>query len=235
MRTTLLLASVSALVSNLSTADACGSYVPTPRVLQLAQPYAPGEPTFVLTGEAPTGKVAWQRIAPMSYDSTEVADAPDLAQPMEITLVGPAGNKLVSSKRRSFIQHSFERHSASAALEITAKRGDFAIALAGRHTGAVWLAAEGEHDGTRADRAWAIAAGAKPLSNTHVYVSRIHGSNLELVSVIDNDGVLTLVRSGTTAASSLRGYAMGIVAEHGAQFIVTQDRNDGVRAEELWI
>jgi len=231
---TLLLASVSALVANLSTADACGSYVPTPRVLQLAQPYAPGEPTFVLTGEVPTGKVAWTRLAPHSYDSTEVADAPDLAQPMEITLLGPAGAKVVSSKHRSFIQHSFERYSASAALEIEAKRGEFAIALAGRHAGAVWLAAEREHDGTRADRAWAIAAGAKPLSNTNVYVSKIHGSNLELVSVIDNDGVLTIVRSGTTAAGSLRGYAMGIVSERGSEFIVTHDRNDGVRVEELW-
>jgi hypothetical protein len=236
--TTLLLASVSALVAGLSTdADACGSYVPTPRVLQVATPFMRGEGqrpmTFVLTGEAPTGKPAWTRIAPGTYDYTEVADAPDLARPMEVTLLGPSGTRLVSTARRSFIQHSFVTHKPSAALEIEVKRGEFTIALAGRHTGATWLELSNEKEGTAADVAWAKSTGVVPTSLA-VYVHRVEGSDLETVAVFTKAGTVTLVRQGKSLIGSFDGYAIGAMAERGERFIIVQNQDRDLRAEPLY-
>jgi hypothetical protein len=236
--TTLLLASVSALVASLSDADACGSYVPTPRVMQIVTPFVRGEGvrarTFVLTGDAPTGKLAWQRLAPGTYDYSELAEAPDLAQPMEFTLLGPSGAKLMSSKRRAFLQHTFVTLKASAALEIEATRGDFAIALVGRHTGASWFEIGGEREGSATDLAWAKSMGVAATSNA-IYVHKVENTSLETLSVFTKDGTTTLVRDGKSLIGAYQGWAVGGISEHGERFIVVQNGDRSIRAEPLYL
>src|SRR5687767_8051115 len=97
---TLLLASLT-ITALQNPADACGPYVVEPTVFQLANGFA------LLNQEAEQGEHTWRRLRPHSYDNTQIANTTPLETPMTITLVGPSGTKVVSSKVRALIKSGF--------------------------------------------------------------------------------------------------------------------------------
>jgi hypothetical protein len=207
MRNLLLAPVLASFVLSSAPADACGPYMQEPTIFKLSTHHRGTQVTglvtrtFVLTGaidQAQADQMSWQRLGVMSFDLARFATAPDLATPMDVTLIGPGGTKVVSSKRRGFLEGGFEERKPSSALEIEGLGAHrFTFALKGRHANAKWIAVGDNQAASSADLAWVKKHGVKPVSPEYVYVAKLAGTELELVSVLaENTGVVTLVRSG---------------------------------------
>jgi hypothetical protein len=246
MRNLLLasLASLTVTAALQNDADACGPYggVYAPRVFQLTthsinnrDNHSWTTRSFALLAQAPEGSPAWRQIAPFTYDYTQIADAPDLDDAMELTLVGPSGTKVVSSRSRVFLKPALGwDHTPTSALELTVKRGEFSIALAGRHTDTKWIAIEGERSGTEADVAWIKQVIAADFDSKYVYVSKVKGTGLETLSAMGADGKYqTFVRRGEQFVDQFAGSARGAITFKGKQFIVQADAG-AMRARRVY-
>jgi hypothetical protein len=243
MRTTLLLASLAGLtVTALQNhADACGPYggIRPPAVYPLTTHHIHDGGTwsarsFALLNQAPEVTPAWRQLAPGTYDYTMIAEAKDLDAPAELTLVGPAGTRVVSTRSRVFLEPELGwRHTATSALELNVAKGEYVIALSGRHTDTRWHGLEGERDATAVDRAWVEqqTLAAKP---SYVYVSKVKGTNLETVSVITTGGeVSSFLRSGKVAVRQFSGTIKGAITFGGEQFVLHASRDGAVRAVRI--
>jgi hypothetical protein len=81
----------------------------------------------------------WERVAPHSYDATDfITLAPGAARTM--TLVGPSGARVIRTDARVALRDAmFKPDSKFEAFELSIAQDEaFEIALAGRHTDAVW-------------------------------------------------------------------------------------------------
>lgn len=228
------IATIASLTAGLhGSADACGPYggVYVPRVFQLTTHSIKNRDdqtwsirSFALLAQAPQGSPAWRQIAPYTYDYTMIADAPDLETPTELTLVGPSGTRVVSTRSRVFLKPALGwDHTPTAALEVTAKRGEFSIALAGRHTDTKWMAMEGERNGTAADIAWVRLMTSSSFDGKHVYVSKVTGTDVEIVSVLHDGKLLNLLRRDRQSLGQFTGRVHGAITYEGRQFVVQSD------------
>ncbi len=220
MRTLLIAALTCSLLPSVTpdAADACG-FEP-PQVFLLSPHSVPGgdgQPwhsrTFAILGEAVPSSVVWQQLAPRSYDNTMIADAPDLDRAMRLTLVGPAGTRVVASASRSFLQPAWGPTTPSAAIEIeTGFREQFTIAVVGAHKKASWVTVD-RVTTSDADRTWALAQGVAP-DRTRIAVTRVHGSDVEAVStnVPGEADTVTLVRRGGHQLARVDGRAIGALS-----------------------
>jgi hypothetical protein len=216
---TLLLATLT-LSALQNPADACGSYVREPAVLQLTSHYTrTGVRTFVMLNERVPENVRWREMAPGTYDYSRIAQGSS-TRAQEFTLVGPSGTKVVSTSSRWFIDSTMGPRKQFAALEI-ADKGDFRIALPGRHTDITWSGMGGEKTGSAADIAWLASQKIVPAESAYVGVSKLHGTEFEAVSLMTNDGHVTFVRSGRTVIAQLTGSVVGVLSTKGERFIVS--------------
>lgn len=244
MRNVLLAPVLASLVLSSTPADACGPYVPEPTIFQLSSHLtrtgvdlaSRSTRTFVLTGKidrARAARLAWQTLAPRSYDHARVALDVDLARPMEVTLIGPAGTKVVSSKRRAFLDQTFVQQGPSSALEIDVEPNKYRFAIKGRHERARWIALDDGIATTTADLAWVKKQGVTPIDPQYVYVGKLAGTQLETISVLaEGSGMVTLVRSGHALYAQLEGSPRGAVEVAGQRYLVAVA--DG-RVTSVWL
>ncbi len=108
MRTLLLaLALASSTLAAPTVADACGGYGmerPTPAALEVTQWK---QRTFVVIASAdtPAANASWRRLAPDTYGNTTMITAgPDTDDSRTLTLVGPSGTRVVSTKKTVFLR-----------------------------------------------------------------------------------------------------------------------------------
>src|SRR3954471_13211566 len=89
-------------------ADACGPYGYTPRLMRVTTHFADGGTrAFVITNEQVSDNQAWVRLAPMTYDYAAVVDVANPETAIDVTLVGPKGTKVVSSRERVYLSRTF--------------------------------------------------------------------------------------------------------------------------------
>jgi len=140
MRNLLIAATAAAAVSAMPTrpADACGSYTPEPQVMMVSSHqllHTDGRArrrAFIILGEAAPEGLAWTRLAPGTYDGTQIASAPLLAEAAELTLVGPSGTRIVKLRKQVYLAAAWRWSQPMVALEVElGPRDDFRAALWG--------------------------------------------------------------------------------------------------------
>jgi len=226
---TLLIAALAVSSFPSPDAEACGGYLAEPRVFLMSNH---GTPTrhggwqtrmFVpLGGQAPANTI-WRRLAPGTYDYARIANAPAFDQAMTMTLVGPSGTRVVSSKTRWFLD-SWDPSKSGSVLEVPVTREEnFTVALAGSHDKAAWIALD-SGAATRDDAAWVIAQGVTPSDPAYVDVSNLHGTDYELVSVYPKGNLqpVTFVRDRGQSLSRLDGSVLGGLTLRGATYVLVE-------------
>ena len=192
MRSTLLasLAVTATLTSALapSIAEACGGYMgdPMPAVFAVDDhtvhrlgSRSNRRSFVVLAATTAPANATWALLAPRSYDSTQIADAPDPKQSTTFTLVGPSGSRVVSSNRLALLKQSFRTVNEHSAIEIdVAEQARFQIAVLGVQRDAKWIPSSGVAT-TEDTLAWVRNQG---LDTSYVYVSRIEGTKIQVIS-----------------------------------------------------
>lgn len=223
LATTFLAAIVASTQIAAPIAHACGGdYGPrAPAMFLVAEHH---DRVFVLLGGAvpEQAKPEWKGVE-MSYDRTEVANAPSLAGAMELTLVGPRRARTMTTKNQVFITPVFESRSAMTALEIFPKADEsIRIAIEGKHA-TTWHDIASVTPGLETI-AWAQNPGfSPPLDPRFVYVDKVKGTDLELISAFGaKDGVMTTyVRTaGGKPWGGYRGAPHGVVTVDGVRYLV---------------
>src|SRR5262249_20018795 len=136
MRLSMLPLVALAAVPATPAADACGYVTPTVFLVTTHEFRADrSSHSLVRLHDAAPAGLPWERAEPMSYDSTEIAPAPQLDRPMTFTLVGTSGTQVMSSALQRFIAHDLWSFDAPATAAVDLGRVDqsFRIALAGTH------------------------------------------------------------------------------------------------------
>lgn len=222
-------------------AEACGGgygqFQWRPAVLEVTSHHAPavratgrraGKTRWFVTlsrGTRPDG-LTWKPIAPHSFDWTEIAEAPDLAQPVTLTLLGRAGTRVVSARRVVYLSSPHDATARTAVeLEVSGD-DDWAVALRGDLGKAAW-------DGLTypaadaATRKWASTQGLDP----RVAVTRVAGTTLEIVQGNDltsrGGGARAIVRDRQTGGvvKGLRADdVLGTFVFDGTRYLATRER-----------
>ncbi|HEU0037611.1 MAG TPA: hypothetical protein VFQ53_43670 [Kofleriaceae bacterium] len=227
-RALLVVPALAALVTA-RPADACGGYVRFPQPMLVTTHFVPARDgsdrtrMFILSRELAPPHLVWRQLAPMSYDSTQIADREPLDRAYKLTLVGPAGTRVVTAQRRAYLKTY--RSGPMAALEIdpdpVATRWDFRIALAGDQSSTTWLeATRGAADAS--DVRWLQAQSVRGMAPKDLAVSTV--KTTRLVTFYQRDGKpTTLVRSGERAIARAPGYAIGAIETGGMTFVLVDD------------
>jgi hypothetical protein len=211
MRTLLALAAV--FTSFHTTSEACGWQPPRLAVHRvtahsvLLGDHAWRQRAFVVLGDAPKIDDAhWQQLAPLTYDSTKIAELSALPKPREITLVGASGTRVVTSDHQVALSGGWQlgANAAHTALEVPAS--GYAIAIDGKVPGAKWHALQYTYSNIVkvADLTLELKladGGYSVLSEGHVLTS----GQGNFLGVLDADGIRYFViepTRGETAAVS---------------------------------
>lgn len=235
MRNALLALPVLASLFAIKPADACGPYGFRPSLMHLSTHYADGGTrTFVLTNQTVSNDQPWVRLAPMTYDSASIVDVDNSEHAANITLIGPKGAKVVSTKERVYLARTFLSRAPSVAWEIRAPRGEFAIAMSGQHTDAEWITLGEERRGGSADIAWVKAKGLTPMYPEYVTVHKLAGTDFETVTVLPKTGeIITFVRRGDAIYTSFEGSAMGGLSVNGERYVVGSKHGQAPQAIQI--
>ncbi len=143
---------------------------------------------------------AWERIAPMSYDYTDILSLEKLETPMTFTLVGRSGTRVVRSDSRVALRNDmFISGSQFEGVEIgLGNEDEFEIVLAGRHRDAVW------HD--------TVA--------TYSMTSPISGTNLKATQSYVDGKPMVQISVGSSDRGTFEGYVAGAVDVGGSRYVV---------------
>jgi hypothetical protein len=228
MRTLLIAALSLSAVTPSHDAEACGTYVPEPRVFQLTahfeQAGLDGRPlrrTFAVVGDVtPPANLTWRRLSSTTFDSTSIADSMPATKPITLTLIGRSGARVVSSTKHVFLTRS-ARGATASAIDIGDANG-FSIAIEGAHPNATWSEIDAPtYQRSGSARAWVTALGVTPRL---VYVSRVPGKPFEVVTVMPKDGgQVTFVKHGDRNLGRFDGSPIGAFTNNGATQLVLVD------------
>ncbi|MDX2091629.1 MAG: hypothetical protein SFX73_27460 [Kofleriaceae bacterium] len=209
----LMVAAALALTSLVAqpVADACGGSYDSfrPRIkkrapaLFLVAPHAGS--TFVLLNQPVDEKAhTWRRLERRSYDDTMVAPAPMLASPVEITLVGPGGTKIVSARKQVLVKEAF-LHGREPTVAMYVPAGEFRIAVLGAHAGYAWHELE--------------------LVETARTGTKKRHAETELLTTFNETTRTyeTQVKQRGWWAGSGAGIALGVITADGIRYAVLQD------------
>jgi hypothetical protein len=229
MRTHLIAALSLSAVTPSHDAEACGSYVPEPRVFQLTAHFEQAglddrsiRRTFAVLGDVtPPATLTWRRLSRTTFDSTSIADSMPGTKPVTLTLVGASGTRVVSINKHVFLSHAWDRAKATRALDIGDANG-FSIAIEGAHPNAAWSEIDAPtYQRSGSARAWVTALGVTPGL---VYVSRVPGKPFEVVTVMPKDGSqVTFVKHGDRNLGRFDGSPIGAFTNNGATQLVLVD------------
>jgi hypothetical protein len=226
MRTALLTLVAFSTLAPLHQADACGSYVPEPRIHQLSTHFIPqverdSRRSFVVLGSASDAKRAWQQLAPRTYDATRIARGAALAHPLTFTIVGKDGTKIVTGRHQVFLSQTFAFREAASAIEVSWS-GERAVVIEGSHAGAKWIALDDSAPTTPQLKQWVTQRGLPAVLDS-VYVTRANG--VELVTAYDTsvDKYVTFLKRGDQELGRRNGRPLGVIELDGARRAVFGD------------
>ncbi len=227
-----LLALVVLTSVRVESAEACGPYSFAPKLMRVTTHFADGGTrAFVITNQKVADDQPWVQLAPMTYDYASVVDVENPETAIDLTLVGPAGTKLVSSRERVYLSRTFVSRSPSVAFEIRAPKGEFAIAMAGKHTDAEWIKLGDERRAKAEDIAWVKAKGLTPMHPEYVSVHKLEGTDFEAVTVLPKVGeIITFVRRGDVVYTQFEGSALGGLSASGERYVVAANYGETPRA-----
>ncbi|HEY5920980.1 MAG TPA: hypothetical protein VIV11_04885 [Kofleriaceae bacterium] len=228
----LLVATLAATTLTTSIAAACGGYVrvdPAPRVLTVSthgvnangkwtqRSFVVLEQKLELADDA-----KWRMLAPRTYDATRILMLARLAKPMEVTLVGPSGARVVQTDKQVALTQSWHigLDETRPALEVPVGDSDrFEIAIAGRALDAKWRELDYVHAQAAAAK-WLTARGINDAD--YPTLAKLKNTELEIVS-FSKDGVSQLmVRQGNVFVTGMAGAAVGAVTTKGRTFLVVK-------------
>jgi hypothetical protein len=221
MRTALLSLVAFSTLAPLHQADACGSYVPEPRIHQLSSHFIPrgeGQRSFVVLGGASDDKRAWKQLAPMSYDGTQIARGFTLEHPMTFTIVGKDGTKIVTGRNQFFLSQTFQFREAASAIEVPWS-DDRAVVIEGEKG----LALDERDPTTAKTKQWVAQRGIPAVSGDYAYISRSNG--VELVTAYDTsvDKYVTFLKRGDQELGRRDGRPLGVIELDGERRVVLGD------------
>jgi len=217
MRTPLLIAAVAGLASLMPTpnAEACGGYgefLPTPTVMVVSSHAARANPSagfrqrsFVVFGqEAAAAKLSWRRLAEHSYDSTEIAAMKRFATPVELTLVGATGTRIVKTSRQVALRGSWQFDGAKLGVEVDGAH-DRQFAISGADESTSWIGLQPTEDGG--------------------WKQRVPGTDATTALVTASDrGPMTVISVGGFEKRRVAGYATGAIEWGGEKFVLIENR-----------
>jgi hypothetical protein len=215
-----LAASLVALAASLPLhhADACGR-MEAPHMFAVSQHY--NHHTFVVLDEAAPADAKWRQLWPDSYDYTRIADAPALDAPMELTLLGPSGTRVVTTTKRVYLEDSFGDRTPHVALEVDVDDEEqFDVAIAGRARRASWRAIEQAPDAQNDGAAWLATHGRQDVRLA--YLATIAGTTTQIVTWFDN-GAHFAVRNGDADLGDHDGVVIGELDMYGQRLLVRRD------------
>lgn len=206
MRSILLAAVLAAsiLVTHVQTADACGGgYQWQPTAHLVVTPVVKNAQSFALLSErldATRAKgIKLARLDTSSFDTTATAFGRKLFEAQRLTLLGPAGTKLVQAKTTTWVDLAFDHEEAREAVIVP--DGEFVIALDGHFKDATWESFDVIHGDT-----------VTSFNGTYVQALVRHGDK-------------TFSINGTV----LEGYPLGIATVNGKRYVAVrgaESRND---------
>jgi hypothetical protein len=228
-------------------AAACGGpyadYNPAPRVLAVSSHSVPAKNDgqhwirrafVVLEKSIDADDKAWQWLAPYTYDPTHILTMSRLETPMEVTLVGPRGARVVKADRQVALSRDWHigHDQKRLALEVPIGEHDqFAVAIAGRATDARWHEI-GDRKHSAATVWWLQKQGIKNAE--YVRVQHIAGLTLDFVEYYA-DGLTHIIardgdrQVGLAADANLRG----AVTTAGRTFAVFMSKQGQIGLLEL--
>jgi hypothetical protein len=118
MRNVLALAIAMLTTLLMEPADACGP-LPMPRLYAVSRQIV-GDPTahvvhqFAVLDDRAPEDASWRWLATNTYVATQIADAPALATPVTLTLIGPHGTRVVKTTQRVYLKQRVDRAGSSA-------------------------------------------------------------------------------------------------------------------------
>jgi hypothetical protein len=229
----LLVATLAATTLTTSIAAACGGYgervAPEPYVLAvtthgLMQKGKWTHRAFVVLAENVELEAgAWKQLAPGTFDSTRIASVAARTSPLEVTLVGPAGTRVVKTAKQVALSHSWKigRDQSRLALEIPSITDDqFTIAIVGRATDAMWQ--ELPYEQATADATWWLTkqGHTKP---EYVAVRKI-ATDLDVIEYhLDGESRFS-VRHGDSEVGVGVGATLGAFTTKGRSFLAINDK-----------
>jgi len=232
MRTLLLAAlSLSALTPSRE-ADACGGYNPEPQVLRVTTHVVVTNGkvirrAFAHSGAAnPTKKLDWKKLAPTSFDPTQIAAGTMLANPVTFTLVGPSGTRVVKVNKQVFLSKSWSFDTVTSAVEVPASDPGFSIAIEGDFASAAWIELDDVYTSQNPLVAWVKAQGEAPFNPNSIILNRVKGTNVETVSFYPKGGtkLITYLRAGDRNLGRFTGSPMGAFSNGlEIKLVVTDD------------
>jgi len=225
-----LLATLLASTTVIQTAAACGGYVeinPAPRVLAVSTHSMMikdrwGERAFIVLEQSAhiEGNAKWQALAPGTYDGTQIMTLAPLAKPIEATLVGPSGTRVVKTDKQVALGRSWQIgwDQRRVALEVPLEDKDqFSIAIAGRAADATWHALD-YSEAPASTKWWLAKLGVKP--DGYVGLRAIDGTQLEVVEYSTASTTQFVVRQNDNTIGAAQGSALGAVTTGGRTFLV---------------
>jgi hypothetical protein len=222
-----LVTALAATTLSTSIAAACGGYVrvdPAPYTLGVTTHglMEKGKWTqrgfVVLDQKVELDAKAWKRLAPGTYDGTHIAFVAPREQPLELTLLGPSGTRVIKTAKQVALSRSWQisTDQSRLALEIPAlKDAQFTIALIGRATDAKWQELPYEQ-GTAATSWWLDKHGVKDAE--YVSVRRI-SADLDIVEYSKDGTSGFSVRQGDEEVGVGVGVVQGAFTTKGRAFL----------------
>jgi hypothetical protein len=218
-----LAALAATTLTTVPTADACG--VPEPQVLLLSSHMiTKGPSSFAILDERVPQGLLWTRLAPHSYDGTEIAAGSVFGPAVQLSLVGPRSAQRFNAKDRFFLRNTFTRRDEHAAMAVPA--GDFRIAIVGEHDDKARFLELDQRAETSKDAIWVAKQGLNAY-NSFISIAPIRSSRFEAITVTArNDGkTVTLIRSGEGLRERVDGTVIGGLSFHGMTFALVLEEN----------
>jgi hypothetical protein len=214
MRTPLLIAAAVASLMPTPNAEACGGYgdfLPTPSVMVVSSHAARANPSagfrqrsFVVFGQdAEAAQLSWRRLAVHSYDSTEIAAMKRLESPVELTIVGETGTRVVKTSRQVALRGSWQFEGAKLAVEIDGGVHDRQFAIVGAGESTSWIGLQTDDTGAK---------------------QRVPGTDATTRLVTAASGPATVISVGGFEKRRVPGYATGAIEWGGEKFVLIENR-----------
>jgi hypothetical protein len=210
-------------------AHACGGYSdikPRPRVLAMSNHGVVDSErwshrSFIVLEQTAQidDKTRWEMIAPGTFDPTSIITLAPLATPLEVTLVGPAGARVVKTDKQVVLGRSWDIgwDKARIALEVpTDEKHQFSIAIVGRASDATWH--ELDYKTAPASVRWSL--GKLVADAESVALRTTQDTGFDIVEYFVNGNAQFVVRQGGTAIESASGSPLGMVTTKGRTFVV---------------
>jgi hypothetical protein len=214
-------------------ASACGGdFGLPPQVLAVSQHIVhptrarerSGDRAFVVLG-APIkddGKSAWSFVAPRTFDTMQFLPLPPRLVPMEVTLVGSNGARVVKTDKQVALRNGWQDKQPRLALEVSVHDGEsIGFAIIGNASDAKWsqLAAG---KASVLTSWWLGRQGVSDIES--VALSSVAGSGFEVVQYSSNDKTQFMVREKDRSMGvPMRGRVLGAVTTGGRAYLLVEN------------